>query len=178
MQPVPDTRFLPGTQAPPATHARAAAHFLGLHLPRDAALQDEQEAAWQAPHCAFPDRLFRIPLAINRDMSCNLYSIFTTTQSRTVALTPDSLLNLPQWERRRCRCRIRKTSAWRCSWCPCPRSISPNEPAYKIWGKCLAEAKCMKNQVTAFPVSGQGVPFGCENTPHATLYFARPSQEC
>jgi len=44
MQPVPDTGLLPGTQAPPATHARAAAHFLGQHLPRDAALQDEQDA--------------------------------------------------------------------------------------------------------------------------------------
>jgi len=43
-QRVPDARLLPGPQASPATHTRAAAHFLRQHLPRDAALQDKQDA--------------------------------------------------------------------------------------------------------------------------------------
>jgi hypothetical protein len=41
---LPDAPALPGSQAAPAGHARAAAHLLRQHLPGDAALQDEDDA--------------------------------------------------------------------------------------------------------------------------------------
>ena len=41
---VPYARLLPGRQIPPATHARSAAHLPGQVFPRDAALEDEQDA--------------------------------------------------------------------------------------------------------------------------------------
>src|SRR5215216_972035 len=43
MQPFPHARLLPLLEAPPAAHARAAAHLLGQHLPGYAALQDEDD---------------------------------------------------------------------------------------------------------------------------------------
>jgi hypothetical protein len=44
MQPLPHARLVPFLQTSPTSHARAAAHLLGEHLPGYAALQDEQDA--------------------------------------------------------------------------------------------------------------------------------------
>ena len=41
---LPKARLLPVPQPPPAGHAGAAAHLLWKHLPRDAGLQDEEDA--------------------------------------------------------------------------------------------------------------------------------------
>jgi hypothetical protein len=49
MQPVPDPSRLPVAQPPPARHPRPAAHLLGEHLPRDAALQHKQDAGQRRP---------------------------------------------------------------------------------------------------------------------------------
>ena len=45
MQFLPDACLLPVSQASPAGGARAAAHFEGQHLPGNARLEDEQDAA-------------------------------------------------------------------------------------------------------------------------------------
>src|SRR4029450_4550217 len=41
--------LLPGAQPPPAGHAGAAAHLLRQHLPRDAALEHEEDAGQRGP---------------------------------------------------------------------------------------------------------------------------------
>src|SRR5215218_7372280 len=46
---LPHARFVPLLEAPPAGHARAASHLLGEHLPRDAALEHEQDAGERRP---------------------------------------------------------------------------------------------------------------------------------
>ena len=44
VQPVPDPDFLPVAQSAPAAHARAAAHLLREHLPRDATAEHKEDA--------------------------------------------------------------------------------------------------------------------------------------
>jgi hypothetical protein len=44
MDALPHTGLLPCMQAPPATHAAAAAQFTGKIFPRQACLEDEQDA--------------------------------------------------------------------------------------------------------------------------------------
>ena len=44
MEAVPDLGGLPVAQAAPTGDAGSAAHFLGQHLPRNAALEDEDDA--------------------------------------------------------------------------------------------------------------------------------------
>jgi len=46
---LPDARLLPVAQPPPAGHAGAAAHLLRQHLPRDAALEHEEDAGQRGP---------------------------------------------------------------------------------------------------------------------------------
>src|SRR3712207_4176493 len=49
MQLFPHACLVPFLETTPAGHARAASHLLGQHLPRDAALQDEQYAGEGRP---------------------------------------------------------------------------------------------------------------------------------
>lgn len=44
LEAVPHASLLPIAQPAPARHAAAAAHLLGQHLPRDARLQNEEDA--------------------------------------------------------------------------------------------------------------------------------------
>ena len=49
MERVPHARLVPVAQPAPAGHAAAAAHLLRQHLPRDAALQDEDDPGQAGP---------------------------------------------------------------------------------------------------------------------------------
>ena len=54
MQLVPDTGFLPVTQAAPTTYAAAAAHLARKQVPTQARLQDEEDAR---EHCTIVEGL-------------------------------------------------------------------------------------------------------------------------